>query len=61
MDRFMYADILKSNILPYNKRNMPSKGHFQQNNDPKHKSKFINDWHKSQGTSGQAKVRILNP
>lgn len=46
MDRFMYADILKKQMLPYAKENMPPSWYFQQDNDPKHKSKHVSDFMK---------------
>lgn len=44
MDRFVYKDILDKNMLPYARKNMPKKWIFQQDNDPKHKSKLLQDY-----------------
>lgn len=43
MDRFMYAKILKSQMLPYAKHHMSAKWYFQPDNDPKHRSKHVSD------------------
>lgn len=43
MDRFEYAKILKTEMLPYAKRHMRARWYFQQDNDPKHRSKYISD------------------
>lgn len=44
MDRFMYAEILKNQMIPHAKKNMPPRWIFQQDNDPKHKSKHVSDF-----------------
>jgi hypothetical protein len=44
MDRFVYKDILDKNMLPYAKKHMPKKWIFQQDNDPKHKSKLLQEY-----------------
>ena len=53
MDRFVYAEILKKQMLPYAQINMPPGWLFQQDNDPKHKSKHVSDFMKL------AKIKLL--
>jgi len=53
MDRFMYENILKTQMLPYAKENMPPEWYFQHDNDPKHKSKHITEFMKRE------KVKVL--
>ena len=44
MDRFVYRDILEKAMLPYARVRMPRKWTFQQDNDPKHSSKVLQEW-----------------
>ena len=44
MDRFVYRDILRNHMLPYAEEEMPLRWEFQQDNDPKHKSRLIQNW-----------------
>lgn len=44
MDRFLYKDILENNMLPHADEEMPLRWLFQQDNDPKHKSRFVQNW-----------------
>lgn len=54
MDRFVYLDILKNVMLPFAEDNLPLAWIFQQDNDPKHKSKIIQEWFLSE------KVRVMD-
>lgn len=49
----MYADILTKHMLPFARSEMPAGWIFQQDNDPKHKSRKIQEWFKVQ------KVKVL--
>lgn len=44
MDRFKYKDILETVMWPHADRCLGRKFIFQQDNDPKHKSKTVQDW-----------------
>ena len=44
MDKYVYKDILETKMEPYAYEIMPLKHQFQHDNDPKHKSKFVADW-----------------
>jgi len=44
MDRFMYRDILRTNLTPYLDDIMVVRHVFQRDNDPKHKSKLVTSW-----------------
>lgn len=44
LDRFGYLDILKNEMLTYAEEHLPITWIFQQDNDPKHKSRVIRDW-----------------
>jgi len=49
----MYENILKTQMLPYAKKNIPRGWYFQYDNDPKHKSKHITKFMKRE------KVKVL--
>lgn len=53
MNQFMYVDILKTYMPPYVKQNLPARWYFQQDNDPKYKSKYESDFMK------RRKVNVL--
>ena len=53
MDSNMYADILTKHMLPFARSKMPAGWIFQQDNDPKHKSRATQKWFKEQ------KVKVL--
>lgn len=53
MDRFVYENILRTQMLPYAKQHMPAGWYFQHDNDPKHRSKYICDFMKRE------KVNVL--
>ena len=44
MDRWVYREILKKNLLPFWKRNRALFDEFQQDNDPKHASEDVTRW-----------------
>lgn len=44
MDRFVYRDILQNVMFPYAQREMPLQFIFQQDNDPKHSSRLVQEW-----------------
>lgn len=44
MDRFLYRDILSDHMLPFAEDNLPLTWIFQQDNDPKHKSRLVMQW-----------------
>lgn len=54
MDKVMYRDIMAEKMLPYSRRKMPKNWIFQQDNDPKHKSKLV------QGFLKGRKVKLLD-
>lgn len=54
MDRFAYQEILDTQMLPYAKRNMPRDWKFQQDNDPKHSSRYVKEYFKKQ------KIQVLD-
>lgn len=53
MDSKMYKDIMETVMLPFAKKNMPKKWIYQQDNDPKHKSKLLTTFFK------QKKIALL--
>lgn len=53
MDKFVYRDILATQMLPFARKKMPRGWTFQQDNDPKHSSKLVKDWFAAK------KVRVL--
>lgn len=44
MDRFVYRDIMQNVMLPYAEWEMPLRFIFQQDNDPKHSSRIVQEW-----------------
>lgn len=44
MDRLVYRDILQNVMLPYAEWEMPLRFVFQQDNDPKHTSRLVQNW-----------------
>lgn len=53
MNRFIYRDILQSTMLPFARRVMSRGWSFQQDNDPKHTSKLVAKWFRTN------KVKVL--
>lgn len=53
MDRFVYQEILDKQMLPYAKRNMSQSWIFQQDNDPKHSSRYVKEYFNRQ------KIKVL--
>lgn len=49
MDRFVYRDILQNVMLPYAEWEMPLRFIFQQDNDPKHSSRLVQEWFQDNG------------
>lgn len=49
-----YREILENVMLPYDTENMPLRWMFQQDNDPKHKSRLVTNW------LSQNNVRVLS-
>lgn len=47
MDRFVYKDILENHMLPHARHYMARGWIFQDDNDPKHKSKYVMEYEKS--------------
>lgn len=54
MDRHVYKEILEKTMLPWARQKMGRSWTFQQDNDPKHKSKDVTQWF------DQQKVRVMN-
>jgi len=48
MDRFLYKDILETEMLLYAEDSLPLLWKFQQDNDPKHASRVVKDWFREQ-------------
>jgi transposase len=46
MSKEVYREILRKNLLPFFNRNRALFDEFQQDNDPKHASKFVQNWFK---------------
>uniref|UniRef100_A0A914DPA7 Tc1-like transposase DDE domain-containing protein n=1 Tax=Acrobeloides nanus TaxID=290746 RepID=A0A914DPA7_9BILA len=51
MTKEVYREILKKNLLLYWLRNRARFDFFQQDNDPKHKSKLVTAWFKNRGVN----------
>ncbi len=45
----LYTQILEAGLLPFIQRTYPSQHRFQQDNDPKHKSRFAQDYMRAKG------------